>query len=101
MIRKIFCTLVLFAAVSVTESLAFNVNPLGFNELLMPASNDGTYTRTQYSVTIYTENGHCKGSFSIYLHHGKKYISFNNTWICIQGKRAQLKTSVSTKGDVS
>ena len=86
MIRKIFSTLVLFAVVSVTESHAYNLNPLGFNELLMPAPNDGTYTRTQYSVTIYTESGHCKGSFAIYLHHGKKYISFNNIWICIQGK---------------
>ena len=38
------------------------------------------------SVTIYTESGHCKGSYSIYLHKGKKYIKFNNMWICIQGK---------------
>ena len=86
MIRKIFSTLVLFAVVSVTESHAYNLNPLRLNEQLMPSPNDGTYTRTQYSVTIDTESGHCKGSFAIYLHHGKKYISFNNTWICIQGK---------------
>ena len=76
----------LFAVVSVTESYAYNFNPLRLDEKLMPSPNDGTYTRTQYSVTIYTEGGHCKGSFAIYLHHGKKYISFNNTWICIQGK---------------
>ncbi|WP_418551679.1 hypothetical protein [Prevotella sp.] len=47
---------------------------------------DGNYTKTNYSVTIYTESGHCKGSYSIYLHKGKKYIKFNNVWICIQGK---------------
>lgn len=52
MIRKICYTVALFAVVSVTESHAYNLNPLGFNELLMPAPNDGTYTRTQYSVTI-------------------------------------------------
>lgn len=86
MIRKIFCTLVLFAAVSVTKSHAYNLNSSGIHGLLMPVPNDGTYTRTQYSVTIYTESGHCKGTFSIYIHHSKKYIRFNNTWICIQGK---------------
>lgn len=86
MIRKIFYTLVLFAVVSVAESYAYNFNPLRLDEKLMPSPNDGTYTRTQYSVTIYTESGHCKGSFAIYLHYGKKYISFNNTWICIHGK---------------
>lgn len=32
---------------------------------------DGNYTKTNYSVTIYTESGHCKGSYSIYLHKGK------------------------------
>lgn len=53
---------------------------------LPAAPNDGTYTRTQYSVTVYTESGHRKGTYAIYLHKGKKYIDFNNTWICIQGK---------------
>lgn len=55
-------------------------------ETVMPAPNDGRYMRTQYSVTIYSETGLCKGSYSIYLYQGKKYIDFNNTWICIQGK---------------
>lgn len=50
------------------------------------ASNDGTYTKTSYSVSIYTESGHPKGVYAVYLHHGKRYINFNNTWICIQGE---------------
>ncbi len=50
------------------------------------APNNGTYTRTNSSVIIYTESGHCKGRFSIYLHHGNKYIDFYDNWICIQGK---------------
>lgn len=48
--------------------------------------NDGTYSATSQSVSVYTENGHPKGSFTVYLYHGKKYINFQNTWICIQGK---------------
>lgn len=50
------------------------------------ARNDGSYSATSQSVSVYTENGHPKGSFTVYLHHGKKYIKFQNTWICIQGK---------------
>lgn len=75
------------AAISATESYAYNLNvPSRSHEASMPVPNDGTYTRTQHSVTVYTEDGHCKGTFAVYLHQGKKYISFNNTWICIQGK---------------
>lgn len=55
-------------------------------ETSIQAQNNGTYTPTQYYVNVYTESGHSKGSFTIYLHHGQKYISFNRTWICIQGK---------------
>lgn len=50
------------------------------------AANNGTYTRTSCSVTVYTEDGYKKGNYAIYLHGGQKYISFSNTWICIQGK---------------
>lgn len=50
------------------------------------AVNNGTYTRTSYSVTVYTENGYNKGNYAIYLHGGQIYIFFSNTWICIQGK---------------
>lgn len=45
-----------------------------------------SYLKTSQSVTVVAEGGHSKGSFSVYLHNGKKYISFNNTWVCIQGK---------------
>ena len=51
-----------------------------------PARNDGSYLATSQSVSIYTQEGHSKGSFTVYLHQGKKYIKFQNTWICIQGK---------------
>ena len=50
------------------------------------APNNGTYTRTSSFVTIYTESGHRKGMYSVYLHYGNRYIDFNNTWVCIQGK---------------
>lgn len=56
------------------------------NTCMAAAPNDGTYMRTSSSVSVYTESGHPKGSFAVYLHKGKKYIDFNNTWICIQGK---------------
>lgn len=40
------------------------------------AANNGTYTRTSYSVTVYTEDGYKKGNYAIYLHGGQKYIFF-------------------------
>lgn len=87
MIRKLFCFLALSAAASVTDASVYKTSTaFACHEFVMPAPNDGTYTRTNVSVTIYTESGHCKGSFAVYLHHGMRYISFNNTWICIQGK---------------
>ena len=87
MIKKFLYAFALFAVTSTTHVCANNLNmTLECHELVMLAPNEGTHTRTQNSVTIYTEEGHYKGTFSIYLHHGKKYISFNNTWICIQGK---------------
>lgn len=49
--------------------------------------SDGHYTKTGKTVLVYTESGHRKGFYDIYLHDGKKYIKFNSTWICIQGKR--------------
>lgn len=61
-------------------------NPYGNNVSFQGASNDGTYMRTSYSVSIYTESGHSKGIYAIYLHNSKSYIYFSNTWICIQGK---------------
>ena len=46
----------------------------------------GSYLATNQTVSVYTESGHPKGRFTIYMHSGKKYIKFNNTWVCIQGK---------------
>lgn len=65
------------------------VPAIGFvgNTCMAAAPNDGTYTRTNLSVSVYNENGHPKGTFAVYLHNGKRYIDFNNTWICIQGKK--------------
>lgn len=51
------------------------------------APRDGYYSKTSQSVTIYHESGHCVGTFSVYLHKGKKYIDFRNNWVCIQGKQ--------------
>ena len=50
------------------------------------APNDGTYSITNQDVSISTESGHPKGSFDVFLHHGDKYIDFQNQWIKIQGK---------------
>lgn len=50
------------------------------------ARNDGSYSATSRTVKVETESGHSKGSFTVYLHKGKKYIKFQNSWICIQGK---------------
>lgn len=65
------------------NAVALNNNTI---EAAMPAPNDGRYMRTQYSVTIYSESGVCKGTYAIYLYQGRKYIDFNNTWVCIQGR---------------
>lgn len=46
----------------------------------------GTYLATSQTVLVYAEGGNPKGSFTVYLHHGKKYIQFQNSWVCIQGK---------------
>ena len=59
----------------------------GTSSVMMSAlSDDGSYTKTGQTVSVYTETGHSKGSYAVYLHDGKRYIKFYNTWICIQGK---------------
>ena len=85
MIKKIFMAFELMASFAVTDIKA-NTFAVSANVCMASAPNDGTYTRTSYSVSIYTEDGHPKGTYAVYLHHGKRYIDFNNTWICIQGK---------------
>lgn len=73
------------ASFTAVEMVATEMDITG-NTCMAAAPNDGTYTRTSSSVSIYTQEGHPKGSFAVYLHHGNRYIDFYNTWICIQGK---------------
>ena len=47
---------------------------------------DGYYMRTQYTVSVHSESGVFKGTYTVYLHKNQKYIKFKNTWINIQGK---------------
>lgn len=85
MFKKILMVVALLASLAVTDINAGS-NANSANALIAYAPNDGTYMRTSYSVTIYTESGHPKGVYAVYLHHGKHYIDFNNAWICIQGR---------------
>lgn len=85
MIKKFFLAIALVATFTVTDIVATSTGLTG-NTCMAAAPNDGTYSKTSSSVSIYTESGHPKGTFSVYLHHGKRYIDFDNTWICIQGK---------------
>lgn len=86
MIKKVFLTTALMAVFTATDIVATSSGLTG-NTCMAAAPNNGTYTRTSSSVYVYTQEGHSKGSFAVYLHHGKRYIDFNNTWICIQGKK--------------
>lgn len=71
------------------EAIDIAATEMGFtgNLCMAAAPNNGTYTKTSSSVSVFTESGHPKGTFAVYLHHGKRYIDFHNTWICIQGKK--------------
>lgn len=85
MIKKFFLAMAMVVSFTVADMAATEMEITG-NTCMAAAPNDGTYTRTSSLVSVYTESGHPKGSFWVYLHHGKRYIDFNNTWICIQGK---------------
>ncbi len=85
MIKKFFLAMAMVVSFTVADMAATEMEITG-NTCMAAAPNDGTYTRTSSSVSVYTESGHPKGSFRVYLHHGKRYIDFNNTWICIQSK---------------
>lgn len=85
MIKKFFLVIAVMASMAAADMVTTSAGLTG-NTCMAAAPNDGTYTRTSSSVSVYTQEGHPKGSFSVYLHHGKRYIDFNNTWICIQGK---------------
>lgn len=78
LIASIFAYLPLVASIS---------SPIQKNvySILRPY-NDSSYSKTNDTVSIQTESGHKKGVYAVYLHQGKKYIKFNNTWICIHGK---------------
>lgn len=85
--KNILALFILMAAASIVSTEAHAVGlKINSVETVMPAPNDGRYMRTQYSVTIYSESGVCKGTYAVYLYQGQKYIDFNNTWVCIQGK---------------
>ena len=75
------------AASTVSITTSANKSATDNTYYTMQAPNTGSYLRTNKSVTIYTESGHCKGTYVVYLHQSRKYIDFNNTWICIQGKQ--------------
>lgn len=85
MIKKSLIAIALIATFTVTD-IATTSAGFTANTCMAAAPNNGTYMRTSYSVSVYNENGHPKGTFAVYLHYGKRYIDFNNTWICIQGK---------------
>lgn len=50
------------------------------------APNDGSYTKISKEVNIQVAGGNNKGSYDVFLHHGDKYIDFQNQWIKIEGK---------------
>ena len=86
--KKMIVTLGLMLTASATDLIVCDNNLLIRNSaVLAQTPNDGSYTRTSSSVKVYTESGHKKGTFPIYLHKGKRYIDFDDKWICIQGKR--------------
>lgn len=60
----------------------YNISHIPF----MHAPNDGTYTRTNNDVHVVCSTGSDKGDFDVFLHHGDKYIDFQNHWIKIEGK---------------
>ena len=84
MIKNLFCIVTLITTLAIT-GYAHNM-PKDFYVCKIFEPNEGSYMRTNKSVKVYTESGHDKGSFVVYLHQGRKYIDFNDTWICIQGK---------------
>lgn len=86
--KKMIVTLGLMLTASATDLIVCDNNLLIRDSVVLAqAPNDGSYTRTSSSIKVYTESGHKKGTFPIYLHKGKRYIDFDDKWICIQGKR--------------
>lgn len=87
MIKKLCLAFGLFMVSSVVDTVSSQFGlSMNVSSICAQVRNDGTYSRTNKSVSIYTQSGHPKGSFAVYLHKGKRYINFKNQWICIQGK---------------
>lgn len=84
--RKLIALVAIVGGLAITDLSGSSVWQSNTCYAATQARNDGSYTATSQSVSVYTENGHPKGTFTVYLHQGKKYIKFQNTWICIQGK---------------
>lgn len=88
MIKKLCLAFGLFMASTMVDMVSSQFDlSVNMSSVCAQARNDGTYSRTNKSVSIYTQSGHPKGSYTIYLHKGQRYINFKNLWICIQGKQ--------------
>lgn len=86
MMKKIIGLAVMLCCVTMADLTGVNFWQTNSCQATMQAKNNGSYSATSRSVNVYTESGHPKGSFTVYLHKGKKYINFQNSWICIEGK---------------
>ena len=85
MAKKFILAIAIIASVAIADNVAPELG-ITANTCYAAAPNNGTYSKTGYSVNVYTQEGHSKGSFAVYLHNGQRYIDFKNTWICIQGR---------------
>lgn len=61
MIKKFFLAMAMVVSFTVADMAATEMGITG-NTCMAAAPNDGTYTRTSSSVSVYTESGHPKGS---------------------------------------
>lgn len=85
MIKKMFSAIALSTTPSVFDSFSSQFDSsLNLSSIQAQVRNDGTYSRTNKSVLIYTQSGHPKGSYTIYLHQGKRYINFKNKFIKLE-----------------
>ena len=63
--------LTLIASFTAADIIATSAGLTG-NTCMAAAPNDGTYSRTNSSVSVYTENGHPKAQRSEAVRHAKK-----------------------------
>lgn len=85
MLKRLIFVLALLSA-PVVSLLICESNNFSMQASATAPTKGNHYSKTGQSVTVFSESGINKGNFAVYLHQGKKYISFQNTWICIQGK---------------